>query len=82
MKSLIAGSQVFALLMVFVCVILYTMWSGKILEFLELLCLSSIRMICVKILLAVCMSESGLCAFHKLCPDGFLVVSKSLSAFL
>ena len=28
-KSLRAGSQVFALLMLFLCVILYTMWSGK-----------------------------------------------------
>ena len=29
-KSLRAGSQVFALLMLFLCVILHTMWSGKI----------------------------------------------------
>ena len=28
-KSLRAGSQVFALLMLFLCVILHTMWSGK-----------------------------------------------------
>ena len=28
-KSLRAGSQVFALLMLFLCVILHNMWSGK-----------------------------------------------------
>ena len=28
-RSLRAGSQVFALLMLFLCVILHTMWSGK-----------------------------------------------------
>ena len=28
-KSLIAGSQVFALLMLFICVLLHPMWSGK-----------------------------------------------------
>ena len=33
-KSLRAGSQVFALLMLFLCVILHTMWSGKSLQLL------------------------------------------------
>ena len=59
-KSLRAGSQVFALLMLFLCVILHTMWSGKSLQLLYILpfgmlCLSSIRIMFVKIILAVCM---------------------------
>ena len=35
--SLRAGSQVFALLMLFLCVILHTMWSGKSLQLLYIL---------------------------------------------
>ena len=49
----------FALLMLFLCVILHTMSSGKGLQLLcifpfGLLCLSAISMMLVKILLAVC----------------------------
>ena len=59
-KSLRAGSQVFALLMLFLCVILHTMWSGRNLQLLcilpfGMLCLSAISMMFVKIILAVCM---------------------------
>ena len=59
-KSMRAGSQVFALLMVCICVILHTMWSGKSLQLLcilpfAMLCLSDISMMFVKIWLAVCM---------------------------
>ena len=59
-KSLRAGSQVFALLMLFLCVILHTMWSGKSLQLLcilpfGMLCFSAINMVFVKIMLAVCM---------------------------
>ena len=58
-RSLRAGSQVFALLMLFLCVILHTMWSAKTLQLLCILpfgILSAIiRMMFVKILLAVCM---------------------------
>ena len=59
-KSLRAGLQVFALLMLFLCVILHTVSSGKSLQLLcilpfGMLCLSSISMMLVKILLAVCM---------------------------
>ena len=48
-KSLRAGSQVFSLLMLFLCVILHTMWSGKSLQLLcilpfGMLCLSAISM--------------------------------------
>ena len=55
-----AGSQVFALIMLFLCVILHTMTSGKSLQLLcilpfGMLCLSAISMMLVKILLAVCM---------------------------
>ena len=58
-RNLRAGSQVFALLMLFLSVILHTMSSGKILQLLcilpfGMLCLSDISMMFVKILLAVC----------------------------
>ena len=58
-RSLRAGSQVFALLMVFLCVILYTMSTGKSLQLLciflfGMLSLSTISMMFVKIMLAVC----------------------------
>ena len=59
-KSLRDGSQAFAILMLFLCVILHTIWSGKspqllcILPF-GMLCLSAISMMFVKIMLAVCM---------------------------
>ena len=60
-KSLRAGSQVFAILLLFLSVILHTtMWSGKSLQLLcilpfGMLCLSSISMMFVKIMYAVCM---------------------------
>ena len=59
-RSLRAGSQVFALLMLFLCVILHTMSSGKSLQLLcilpfGMLCLSVINKMLVKIMLAVCM---------------------------
>ena len=58
-RSLRVGAQVFALLMLFLCVILHTMSSGKSLQLLcilpfGMLCLSVISMF-VKIMLAVCM---------------------------
>ena len=58
-RSLRTGSQVFALVMLFLCVILHTMSSGKSLQLLcifpfGMLCLSAISMMFVKILLAVC----------------------------
>ena len=51
-KSLRAGSHVFALLMLFLWVILHTMWSGKSLQLLcilpfGILCLSAISMMFV-----------------------------------
>ena len=57
--SLSVGSQVFALLMLFLRVILYTMLSGKCLQLLcilpfGILCLSAMSMMIVKILLTVC----------------------------
>ena len=59
-RSLRAGSQVFALLMLSLCVILHTMASGKTLQLLcilpfGMLCLPAISMRFVKIMLAVCM---------------------------
>ena len=58
-RSLRTVSQVFALLILFLCVILHTMCSGKSLQLLYIfpfgmLCLSAISMMFVKILLAVC----------------------------
>ena len=58
-RSLRTGSQVFAFLMVFLCVILHAMSSGKSLQLLcifpfGMLCLSAMCMMFVKILLAVC----------------------------
>ena len=58
-RSLRAGSQVFALRMLFLCVLLHTMWSGKSLQLLcilpfGMLCLSAISRMFVKIMLAVC----------------------------
>ena len=57
-KCLRAGSHVFALLMLSLCVIFHTMWSGKSLQLLcilpfGMLCLSVIRMMFVNIMLAV-----------------------------
>ena len=81
----------FALLMLFFCVILHTMSSGKSLQLLcilpfGMLCLSPISMVFVKSLLAVCMlvgvSKSGLCVFCKLCPVCFLVVGKGPSGLM
>ena len=58
-RSLRTGSQMFALLMLFLCVIFHTMSSGKSLQLLcifpfGMLCLSAISMMFVKIRLAVC----------------------------
>ena len=53
-----AGSQVFALLVLFVGVISHTMWSGNSMQLLcifHMLCLSAISMALVKIILAVYM---------------------------
>ena len=66
-RSLRARSQVF-LLMLFLCMILHTMWSGKSLQLLcilpfGMLCLSAISMMFVKIIGSGYggLSESGLC---------------------
>ena len=52
--------HIFALRMMFLCVILHTMWSSKSLQLLcilpfVMLCLSAISRMFVKIMLAVCM---------------------------
>ena len=61
-KILRDGSQVFALFMLSLCVILHTMWSAKSLLLLciltfGILCLSAISMTFKKIMLAVCMLD-------------------------
>ena len=58
-RSLRAGSQVFALRMLLLCVIVHTMSSGKSLQLLSIFpfgmaCVSVISMMFVKIMLAVC----------------------------
>ena len=58
-RSLRTGSHVFAFLMLFLCVILHTMSSGKSLQLIcifpfGMVCLSAISMMLAKIMLAVC----------------------------
>ena len=84
-KVLRAESQEFTLLMLFLCVILHTMWSGKSLQLLcflpfGILCLSAIRLIMLANYGGL--SERGLCVFRELCPVSFLVVGESPSVLL
>ena len=85
----------FALLMLFLSVILHTMSSGKSRQLLCIfpfcmLCLSAISMMFVNIMLAgsVCigwyggLSECGLCVFREFCPVRFLVVGECPSVLL
>ena len=86
-RSLRAGSQVFALLMLFICVILHTMSSGKSLQLLcilpfGMLCLSAISRMFVKIMLAVYVGGYGGLSESKLCPVCFLVLGKGPSVLL
>ena len=80
----------FVLLMLFLCVLSHIMWSGKSLQLLcilpfDMLCLSAISMMFVKIMLAVGMLVGMVvwakadCVFRELCPVSFLVVGKSPS---
>ena len=93
-RRLRAGLQVFALLMLFLCVILHTIWSSKSLTLLCTLPFAISKF--VKIMLVVCMlvgmvvwaggyggrCESGLWVFRELCPVSFLVVGESPSVLL
>ena len=81
----------FALLMLFLCVIWHTMSSG---ESLQLLCIFPFVFVCHQY--HVCensvgsvyiggyggLSESGLCVFRELCPVSFLVVGNGPSVLL
>ena len=67
-RSLRAGSQVFDLLVLFRCVILHTMQSGNSLQLIYILpfgilCLSAIRTMFVKTILAACMLVA-ICVFR------------------
>ena len=53
-RSLRAGSQVIALLMLFLCVILHTMWSGK-----SLLCILPFVILCLSAISSVCENSIG-----------------------
>ena len=87
--SLRSGSQVFALIMLFIRVIVHTMWSGKSLQLLcilpfGMLCLSAISMMFVKNYVCIVyvggeyggLSKSRFCVFRELCPVSFLVLMK------
>ena len=83
-KSLRAGAQVFAILMLSLCLILHTMWSGKSLQLpcilpFGMLCLSAIRMMFVQFMLAVCML-GGMVVWAK--ADSVSSVNCVQSAFL
>ena len=83
-KSLRAGSQVLALLILFLCVVLHTMWSGKSLQLMcilpfGMLCLSAISMKFVKIMLTVYMLV-GMMVWAK--ADSVSSVNCVQSAFL
>ena len=85
-KSLRAGSQVFAILVFFLLVILYTIWLGKSLQLLcilpfDRLCLSVISMMFVKNHVGS-VYIAGYGVFCKLCPVSFLVVGESPSVLL
>ena len=90
-RSLRAGSQLFALRMFFLSVILHTMSSGKkepavamylALWYVVLVCHQ--YDVCEKFVGSVYggLSESGFCVFCKLCPVCFLVVGKGPSVLL
>ena len=76
-KSLRAGSQVLALRMLFLCVILHSMWSGKSPQLLcillfGMLCLCAIRMMfCENDI--VCVYVGGWCGLNEsvVCPCQF-----------
>ena len=80
----------FSLLMLFLCVLLHTMWSGKSLQLLcilpfGILCLPAISMMFVKNYVGSGygrLSESGHGVFRELCPVCFLVVGESLLVLL
>ena len=93
-RSLRTGSEVFALLMLFLCVILHTMSSGQEPAIAMHFSLWYVVLVCHHY--DVCensvdsvyiggyggLSESGLCVFSKLCPVSFLVVDKCPSVLL
>ena len=86
-NGLRAGSQVFALLMLFLLFILHSMWSGKSLHLLcifpfGMLCLSASSTMFVNILLAVCMSEGIVVCENCEKADSVSVVNCVQSAFL
>ena len=71
-RSLTAGSHVFALLMLVLCVILHTMSSGKSLQ---LLCILPFGMLCFSATVGSVyggLSESGPCVFVNCVQSAFL----------
>ena len=93
-KSLRAGSHLLAFLMLFLCVSLHNIWSGKSLQLLcilpfGMLCLSAISMMLVKSMLTVCMlvsmvvwSKSDYVSSVNYVQLAFLVVGESSSVVM
>ena len=90
-KSLRAVSQVFALLMLFLCVNVHTMWSVKSMQMLcilpfGMLCLSAISMMFVKKYVGSVYVGGygglGKDVFRELCQISFLLVGESPSVLL
>ena len=87
-RSLRAGSQVFALLMLFLCVILHTMSIDMHLALWYVVLVCHQYDVCENSVGSVYvggyggLSESGLCVFCKLCPVCFLVVGNGPSVLL
>ena len=85
-ESLRAGSQVFALLMLFLWVILHTVWSGKSLWYVVIVCHQ--YDVCKNNVASVYvggyggLSKSAPYVFRELCPVSFLVVGQRPSVLL
>ena len=82
-SGLRAGSQVFALIVLFLLFILHSMWSGERLHLLCIFpfgisCLSANSKMFVNILLAVCMSE-GIVVCEKIDSVSVMNASSQLS---
>ena len=88
-KSLRAGSQVFALLMFVLGVILHTMWSSKTLQLIWYVVLVCHQYDVCKDYIGsvyvggyVGLSKSKLCVFRELCAVRFHIVGESPSVLL
>ena len=80
----------FSLLMLFLCVIFHTIWSGKNPAVAMHLTLLYVVLVCYQydvcknyvVSMYVGLSESGLCVFREICPFDFLLVGEIPSVLL